>query len=184
MKTTVLLVLLSLNAHAANDPQAISKSAFQCFDLRKASQKLPVFAKNIANKDTSKYQRVEMVCHEMYCEQVARNDFKLIEMPNSPDANGKGLVQLPRIDVASEYAALTSAASEVRLLAQSGTCGANAIASATMAMVKYASGDSVQSDVFNYATDGHITSWSRTTSDGKSVNYAFNADGTVISTQQ
>ena len=59
-------------------------------------------------------------------------------------------------------------------------CGANAIANPMMAMVKYASGESIQSDIFNYAADGHMTSWSRTLADGKSLHYAFNADGSVI----
>lgn len=184
------LISFSSTAQAANDPVAIQKSAnadstFQCMDLRKASQKLPVYAGNIANRDTTRtpgggpYKRIELICKQTYCEQVAKEDYKFVYLPAHPDANSTGMVRMPIINVGSEYAAVTSAAAEVRLLANSGACGASSLSSASMAMIKYDLGTSVQSDVFNYATDGHLSSWSRTLRDGTSQHVSFNADGTT-----
>lgn len=180
-----LLTFTVLEAEAAVDPSAVQKN-FACADLQKASQKLPVYARNIENKETTRtpeggpYKRIELVCHELYCEQIAKADFKLMLAPNHPDANPKGFVQMPQIDLANEFANLTSAASEVRLLAQNGTCGASALAGPTMAMIKYPKASNALSDIFNYATDGHLISWTRTNVDGTVKSYAFAADGSVI----
>lgn len=174
----------------ATDPSALSQSAksgsgFNCFDLRKASQKLPVHTANIQNRETTRtaqggpYKRVDLICREMYCETAEREDFKLIADRSHPDANAAGYVRFPRIDVPSEFAALSAAASEVRLLAQAGACGATAIAGQTMALVKYESGSSIQSDTFNFTADGRLTSWSRVQRDGTSQAVAFNSDGSV-----
>lgn len=181
-----LLTFTVIEAEAANDPQAVQKN-FHCMDLRKATSKLPVYVTNIANKDTTRtpeggpFKRIDLVCHSAYCEQIAKADFRLMRQPDHPDANGAGYVQYPRIDVAQEYGALTSAAAEVRLLAQTQACGANVLAGPNTTLVKYAAGDSLQSDTFNYATDGHLTSWTRLNGDGTSKTFAFNADGSLLS---
>ncbi len=179
-----------ISSTAANDPQAISKSvsstqAFNCFDLRKAAQKLPVYATNIANRDVTRtkeggaYKRVDLACQELFCKTIEREDFKTVYLPGHPDANKAGYVQMPVVNVSSEFAALSAAAAEVRLLASSGACGATALNGATMALVKYDKGADVQSDTFNFTADGRLTSWSRTLRDGSSKSVAFNADGTV-----
>lgn len=187
----VLIVSITPTAaRAANDPLAIQKSTnssnFGCADLQKAALKLPVYVLNIENKDTTRipeggyYKRIDIVCHDLYCDQVARADFKLMYAPTHPDANGAGYVQVPRIELAGQFAGLTSAAAEVRLLAEAGTCGASALGGSTMALIKYPAKNSIQSDTFAYATDGHLTTWTRLLQDGTSKSYAFAADGTVI----
>ena len=185
-----VLTFTVLEAEAANDPNAIQKianpSAFQCADLQKAALKLPVYVSNIENKDTTRtpeggpYKRVDIVCHDLYCDQVARSDFKLMKDPTHTDANGAGFVQMPRIDIATQYAGLTSAAAEVRLLAEAGTCGASALGGSTMALIKYPAKNSIQSDTFAYSTDGHLTTWTRLLQDGTSKSVAFAADGSVL----
>jgi len=186
-----LIALQALGATPDTSKQlSDATKPFNCLDLRKASQKLPVYATNIANKDVAKtpeggpFKRVELICKEMYCETSAKEDFKLVYAPGNPDANSNGYVHLPRIDVATEFAALQAAASEVRLLAGAQACGASALATPTMALVKYDSGASIQSDTFNFSTDGRLTSWSRILRDGTSQHMAFNADGTVAKAQQ
>jgi flagellar basal-body rod protein FlgC len=185
-----ILTFTVIEAEAANDPHAIQKianpAAFPCADLQKAALKLPVYVSNIENKDTTRtpeggpYKRIDIVCHELYCDQVAHSDFKLMVAPTHPDANGAGYVQVPRIDVATQFAGLTSAAAEVRLLAEAGTCGATALGSSTMALIKYPAKNSIQSDTFAYASDGHLTTWTRLLQDGTSKSFAFAADGTVL----
>jgi hypothetical protein len=185
----VASLLLVSQAFAANDPAALTNASkpqtgFNCFDLRKAAQKLPVYASNISNRETTRtpeggpYKRMDVICREMYCETAAKEDFKLVVDRNHPDANSAGYVRFPVVNVASEFAALSSAASEVRLLASTGACGASAISAPNMALVKYDSGASIQSDTFNFTADGRLTSWSRVLRDGTSQHMAFNADGT------
>lgn len=191
----ILFVALSLlaikKANAANDPKALDQASkraanIQCLDLRKASQKIPVYTANIQNREVTRtpeggpYKRVEMVCHELYCETVAKDDFKFVYLPGHSDANSSGMVRMPVVNVATEFAAITSAAAEVRLLAGAGACGATALGSATTALVKYDAGASVQSDTFNYATDGRLTSWSRILRDGTAQHFAFASDGTIL----
>lgn len=165
--------------------QAATKSGFSCIDLRKASQRLQVHANNIANANTTRtpqggpYKAIELRCREMYCESVAHDDFKLVYDPSHPDANKSGYVQYPRVDVASEVAAMNSAATEVKLLAATGVCGASALSTNMSAVVKYDPGTSILSDVMNFSSDGRLISWSRTNRDGKSDHLAFNADGTL-----
>jgi flagellar basal-body rod protein FlgC len=182
-----LLMFTVIEAEAAVNPNALkTDSNFACADLQKATQKLPIYAQNIENKDTTRtpkggpYKRIDLVCHELYCETTARADFKLMKAPNHPDANGAGFVQMPRIDVPTQYASLLSAAAEIRLLAENKTCGASALGGSTMAMIKYGSTSIVQQDTFSYATDGHLTAWTRIMKDGTMKSYAFNQDGTIL----
>lgn len=196
----VLFALSTSSALAAVDPAATkpgavvaqSKSAlptgngFNCFDLRKAAQKLPIYVANIENKNTTRtaegepYKRQDIVCREMYCESAPQSDFKLVVDRSHPDANSAGYVRFPVIDVPTQFASLTAAAAEVRLLAGTGACGATAISAQTMALIKYDSGASIQSDTFNYATDGRLTSWSRILRDGTQQSYAFGTDGAIL----
>ena len=187
--SAVGVTLASTQALAATDSSAMAaqvkpQTAFNCFDLRKASQKLPVFASNIENRGTTRtaeggpYKRKDVICREMYCETAARDDFKLVVDRQHPDANSAGYVRMPVVNVANEFAALNSAAAEVRLLASTGACGATSIAGPTMALIKYDSGASIQTDTFNFTSDGRLTSWSRVLRDGTSQHMAFNADGT------
>ena len=184
-----LLVFTVLKAEAAVDQNALNSAAkqnFECADIQKASSKLQVYALNIENKDTTRtpdggaFKRVDLVCHELFCESNAKADFKLVKMPEHPDANGAGFVQMPQIDLASQFASLSSAAAEVRLLGENKTCGASALGNATMAMIKYGSTSLVQQDTFTYATDGHLTAWTRINKDGVAKTYAFAQDGSVI----
>ncbi|MES2857205.1 MAG: hypothetical protein V4692_15155, partial [Bdellovibrionota bacterium] len=127
--TALAAILLSSGAQVmaatpnASEQMASATKPFNCLDLRKASQKLSVHAANITNRDVTKtaeggpYKRVDLICKEMYCESVAKEDFKLVLDRTHPDANESGYVRLPRVDVPSEFAALQSAAAEVRLLA-------------------------------------------------------------------
>lgn len=192
MKLSLLafVTLIPALSQAANDPAALSKAAtsgqaFNCFDLRKAAQKLPVYAANIANHDTTRtkeggaYKRVDLSCQEMFCTSVEKEDFKTVYNPSHPDANKAGYVQMPVVNVSTEFAALSAAAAEVRLLASSGACGATALAGSTMALVKYDKGAEIQSDTFNFNAEGRLTSWSRTRRDGTSKSMAFNSDGTI-----
>ena len=108
--TFVLFVALSLLAvkstQAANDPKALEKDSkaetLQCLDLRKAAQKVPVYTANIANRETTRtpeggpYKRVDLICHEFFCESVAKEDFKFVHLPDSPDANASGMVRNAR----------------------------------------------------------------------------------------
>lgn len=185
-----LVPLVPVFTQAANDPAAMGKTvaptqAFNCFDLRKAAQKLPIFTKNIANRETTRtvaggaYKRVEVACQEMYCKTIEKEDFKMTYNPTHPDANKAGYVQMPVVNVSTEFAALSTAASEVRLLASAGACGASALLGSTTALIKYEKGADFQSDTFNFTPDGRLTSWSRTLRDGTSQSFAFNADGTV-----
>ncbi len=180
-----LLTFTVLEADAAVNPNAVAQS-FACADLQKAATKLQVFADNIANKDTTKtleggpYKRVDVVCRELYCETNAKSDFRLVKMPEHPNANGAGYVQFPNIDVPTQYASLTSAASEVRLLGENKTCGSTGIGNSSMAMIKYGTASVVQQDTFAYATDGHLTSWTRIMKDGTSKSYAFAQDGSIV----
>jgi len=180
-----LLTFTVLAAEAAVDPNAM-KQNFECADIQKASSKLQVFAQNIENKDTTRtaeggpYKRVDVTCHEMFCETAAKADFKLVKLPEHPDANGAGFVQFPRIDVASQYASLTSAAAEVRLLGENKTCGATALGNASMAMIKYGTTSTIQQDTFTYAADGHLTAWTRILKDGSTKSYAFAQDGSIL----
>ena len=180
-----LLTLTVLEAEAAVNPNAM-KQTFECPDIQKAASKLQVFAENIANKDTVRtpeggpYKRVDVTCRELFCETSAHADFKLTYLPQHPDANGAGYVQFPNIDLASQYASLTSAASEVRLLGENKTCGASALGNSVMALIKYGTASTIQQDTFNYATDGHLTSWTRIFKDGTSKSYAFAVDGSIV----
>jgi flagellar basal body rod protein FlgC len=180
-----LLTFTVLEAEAAVDPNAM-KQSFACPDIQKAASKLQVFADNIENKDTVKtaeggpYKRVDVNCRELFCETSAQADFKLVKMPEHPNANGAGYVQFPNIDLASQYASLSSAAAEVRLLGENKTCGATALGNSAMAMIKYGSASTIQQDTFNYATDGHLTSWTRILKDGTSKSYAFAQDGSIV----
>lgn len=187
----IALVLFPMTGFAANDPTTLKSSTtpasgFSCLDLRKAAQKLPVYATNIQNRETTRtaeggpYKRVDLICKELYCETASKEDFKLIVDREHPDANSAGYVRYPVIDVPTQFAALTSAATEVRLIASTGACGATAIAGPTMALIKYDSGTSIQSDTFNFTSDGRLTSWSRLQRDGTSQHMAFNADGTAL----
>lgn len=165
--------------------QAATTKGFSCIDLRKAAQRLQVHAKNIANANTTRtpeggpFKAVELRCREMYCESVAREDFRLVYDPAHPDANKSGYVQYPRVDVPSEIAAMNSAATEIKLLAATGVCGASALTTNTSALVKYDAGTSILSDVLNFSSDGRLMSWSRTHRDGKAEHHAFNADGSI-----
>lgn len=184
----------SVVAAAVNNAPAVAPTAplaanantrFSCNDLRKASQKLPLHVQNIANRETTRtaeggpYKPKDVVCKEYFCTAIPREDFRLMYNPAHPDANQAGYVQMPRVNVPAEVAALQSAATEVRLLAQTGACGASAVASETSAMVKYETGAPVQTDTFNFSVDGRLTSWSRIDRDGKAHHYSFNADGTI-----
>ncbi|MES2857204.1 MAG: hypothetical protein V4692_15150, partial [Bdellovibrionota bacterium] len=62
-------------------------------------------------------------------------------------------------------------------------CGASALSNPTMALVKYDSGASIQSDTFNFNTEGRLTSWSRVLRDGTSQHASFAADGTIAKAQ-
>jgi flagellar basal-body rod protein FlgC len=196
MRQALLVTVIGLLASPAfsatpdtSKTLASETKPFNCLDLRKASQKLPVYASNIENKDTSKtaeggpYKRIDLVCKETFCETVPREDFRLIQDPSNPNANSNGYVQLPRIDVASEFAGLQSAAAEVRLLAGAQACGASALTTPTMALVKYDAGTSIQSDTFTFSNDGRLTAWSRTLRDGTSQHFAFAADGSIVKNQ-
>lgn len=180
-----LLTFTVLEAEAAVDPNAL-KQNFACADIQKAATKLQIFADNIANKDTTRtveggpYKRVDVTCRELFCETSAQADFKLVKNPQHPDANGAGYVQLPNIDLASQYASLTSAAAEVRLLGENKTCGASALGNASMAMIKYGGASLIQQDTFAYSTDGHLTSWTRILKDGTTKSYAFAQDGSIV----
>lgn len=180
-----LLTFTVLEAEAAVNPDAM-KQSFECPDIQKAASKLQVYADNIANKDAVKtadgtpYKRVDVVCHELFCETSAQADFKLIKMPEHPNANGAGYVQYPNIDLASQYASLTSAAAEVRLLGENKTCGATALGNNAMALIKYGTASTIQQDTFAYATDGHLTSWTRIFKDGTTKSFAFAQDGSIV----
>ena len=180
--STLAFVALSfsLQARAATPP-----TDFSCLDLRKASQKMSVHAQNIANSKTTRtpeggaFKRVDISCKDLYCETEKKNDFKTVYEPNHPDANKAGYVQYPVIDVSREFAAINTAATEVRLLAGKEVCGAKAIVSPTSALVKYDTGSTIQSDTFNFNTEGKLTSWSRVLRDGTTEHFSFAADGTL-----
>ena len=186
-----LAVITTVLASTPTVSQALNASTggFSCNDLRKAVQKIPVHISNIANVNTTRtpeggpYKRVDLICKELYCESIAKEDFKLVRDPAHPDANAAGYVRFPRIDIATEFAALTSAAAEVKLLASTGLCGSTALQSATTTLVKYEKTSNIQSDSFNFNTDGRLVSWSRTLNDGTSQHVAFNSDGSVNKAQ-
>jgi hypothetical protein len=49
-----------------------------------------------------------------------------------------------------------------------------------MAFIKYGAASYVQTDTFAYASDGHLSAWTRTLKDGTSKSYAFSTDGTIV----
>ncbi|MES2963840.1 MAG: hypothetical protein V4760_08110 [Bdellovibrionota bacterium] len=169
----------------ATQAQAATTSGFSCIDLRKASQRLQVHANNIMNANTTRtpqggpYKAIELRCKEMYCESIPRDDFKLVYDPSHPDANKAGYVQFPRVELSTEFAALNSAATEVKLLASTGVCGASALSTGTTALVKYDAGTSILTDVLNFSSEGKLTSWSRTNRDGKADHFSFNSDALI-----
>jgi hypothetical protein len=175
-----MAVVAASSARAATPP-----TDFGCLDLRKAAQKMSVHAVNIANRSTTRtpeggaFKRVEISCKDLYCETEKKSDFRMVYEPTHPDANKAGYVQYPSIDVSREFAAVNTASAEIRLLAGKEVCGAKAIISAASALVKYDSGSAIQSDTFNFSTEGRLTSWSRILRDGTTEHYSFSTDGAL-----
>lgn len=179
-----ILVTMGLNLKSPA-LAAINANEFNCSDLRKASLKLPVYATNIANLKSTRtteggpFRRIELKCKELYCETNPKDDFRLVYEPNHPDASQSGFVKYPRIDLATEYASLSNAANEVKLLATREVCGAKAITSMNSSIIKYEAGASIQTDVFHFDLEGKLQSWTRTLRDGTTQTYAFRSDGTL-----
>jgi flagellar basal-body rod protein FlgC len=185
---TGLTLVFALNSQAAKNSTAVAAPSpmsndFSCNDLRKAAVRMAVHSENIANRNTSRslegghYKKVVLKCKELFCETARVDDFRIVHEPGHPDANQAGYVKYPAIDLASEYAAMNAAATEVRLLADKGLCGVKALISGNSALVKYDTDTSYMSDTLTFGADGKVTSWSRLNRDGSSQHVAFGSDG-------
>jgi flagellar basal body rod protein FlgC len=77
---------------------------------------MEIISSNIANAETTRipeggpYKRLMLSCvTQNSCEVISEDSFKLIYLPDHPDANDEGYVQFPTIDVGSELNDLNEA---------------------------------------------------------------------------
>jgi flagellar basal-body rod protein FlgC len=184
-KTSIRILLVSFSTLVSLAASATTPPAFNCADLRNALVKIPVFASNLANVNTTRtpdgtpYKRVEIKCREASCETTTASEFRFSYEPRHPDANRDGYVKYPQINVAQEFASLNTSAAELKLLASQDICGAKAITSANSAIIKYGADSYIQTDTFLFTADGKVQTWTRTQKNGTTSNYAFNSDGTL-----
>ncbi len=178
---------LSPNAQVDTTKSATNFQKFNCNDLRRAALKMAVHASNVANRDTSRtpeggpYQRQSLVCRigGSFCSIEKNQDFRFVFLPTHPDSDTSGMVKLPNVNVVNETAGIQNAASELRMLASLGTCGAKAMELGTTMTIKYDMSFEVSTDTLGFNKDGRLTNWSRITKDGKSQDFAFNQDGLI-----
>jgi flagellar basal body rod protein FlgC len=140
LSAATLMAFSTSLSHASLSPsQSISQNRnFSCVDLQKATQRLTIHAENILNRDVTRtpeggpFRRIDLKCFALYCEQIRRDDFRLVYAPKHVDANGSGYVRYPNINLQAESAALNTAAHEVQLLASQGACGAKVLSSSIL----------------------------------------------------
>lgn len=163
--------------------------AFNCADLRRAAMKLSVHSSNLANQNTTRtpeggpYKRMDVICrvaNGAFCELRKSDETRSSYLPTHPDADPQGYVKFPVVNASAEWAGANAAATELRLLSGQGVCGAKALEQGTAMIIKYNSDFDVISDTFAFKSDGHVSTWSRITRDGKAQSVAFKDDGTVI----
>lgn len=158
---------------------------YGCADIRKAALKIRVHANNIANRITTRtpeggaFKRVELNCESLTCALVPKSDFKQVYEPGHPDANTEGYVKYPVVDVGAEYAAVNTAATQLRILASKGVCGTKINSLDHASWIEYGRDTGLRSDIFNLSGDGRLVSWSRTDLEGQATNFNFNPDGST-----
>lgn len=178
---------LSPNAQIDTSKSPANFHKFNCNDLRRAALKMAVHASNIANRETSRtpeggpYQRQELVCRVAgsFCSIEKSQDFRMVFLPGHQDADANGMVKYPVINVVNENAGLQNAATELRMLASLGTCGAKAMELGSTITIKYDFEFDVSTDTLGFNKDGRLISWSRITKNGRSQDFAFNQDGSI-----
>lgn len=162
---------------------------FGCADLRRTALRMSTHASNLMNRETTRtpsggpYKRLEVVCRAAggaFCNVESMDEARLELKPGHPDADAKGYVKMPAINLGAESAGLNTAASELKLLATRGTCGTKTIQDGLMTVVRYDSGFDVMMDTMTFTADGRIARWSRTTRDGRTQNFTFKDDGSPV----
>ncbi len=162
---------------------------FGCADLRRAALRMSAHASNLMNRETTRtpaggpYKRLEVVCRAgggAFCNIESMDETRNELKPGHPDADEKGYVKMPAVNLGSESAGLNTAASELKILANRGTCGTKALQDGLLTVVRYDSGFEVMMDTMAFTADGRMTRWSRTTRDGRTQNFSFKDDGTPV----
>lgn len=173
----------------ADNKSQTSTIQFGCADLRRAALRMSAHASNLVNRETTRtpaggpYKRLEVVCRAgggAFCNVESMDETRSELKPGHPDADEKGYVKMPAISLGSESAGLNTAASELKILANRGTCGTKALQDGLLTVVRYDSGFDVMMDTMTFTADGRMTRWSRTTRDGRTQNFSFKDDGTPV----
>ncbi|CAN5635796.1 hypothetical protein BH10BDE1_BH10BDE1_10800 [soil metagenome] len=160
-----------------------------CADLRRNALRMSAHASNLMNRETTRtpqggaYKRLEVICKAAggaFCNVETATDTVRRYLPGHPDADPTGYVTFPSINAGSESAGLNLAASELKVLAKQGICGAKGIEDGQMMIVKYDSDFDVMMDTMTFTADGRVARWSRTTRDGRTQNLTFKDDGTPV----
>ncbi len=173
----------------SNTSTAAKSLTFSCADLRRTALNMSVHASNMANRNTSRtpeggpYKRQDVVCKAAggaFCD-IQKIDASVTKYePGHPDADPNGYVKLPDINLGTESAGMIGAANELKIMAAQGACGTKALEQGPITVVKYHEDFEVMMDTMNFAPDGRIIRWSRTTRDGKTQNLSFKDDGTPV----
>lgn len=143
-----------------------------CQDLENAQLRLKAHTENIVHAAATRHKKKEVVCKHNVCKEKTSNVSRIVYEPGHPDANRRGYVKYPDIDVKEEYKAMQLAASELKSLAYTGACHSRVTESRETLIVKYTKGN-ILSDIFKFGKNKEITSWARTFVNGKNQIFDF-----------
>lgn len=151
-----------------------------CKDLSNAQVRLEAHTSNIINSSTTRtpqgghYKKLDVICKKGSCTTEKSLVKKIVYEPGHPDADKRGYVKYPDIDVKAEYSQVNMAVSEIKALAYKGACRMQVLQTAETIIVKYKSGN-ILSDIFKIGKNHEIISWARTFFNGKNKIYDYSS---------
>ncbi len=173
-KQNLTYLILFLAVNIVGKSYAMS----ECSDVSNVHLRLSTHTSNIVNAANTRtlrggvYQKKELVCAGEHCAIKLSKEKRTVYEPGHPDADRRGYVKYPAIDIREEFAEVSKAAGELKNLAFKGSCRTQILNAAEDVIVQYGHSH-ILSDVFKYSKNHTLVSWARTYMNGKKEMFDF-----------
>ncbi len=113
-----LFVVFGISTSFANSKVLIETNNQDCIVMKNKQMELELISSNIENINTTKtpeggpYKAKKLVCNEQMCAVVSYKGFISKLKPGHPDADPRGYVKFPKIDLRDQLQAMIDVRSE------------------------------------------------------------------------